>query len=294
MIDYPLVEAVAAVLQTGSFERAAAMLGLTPSAISQRVKLLEERLGAVLVVRGTPCTATPSGARIRRHAEEVGLLEHALQADLGRPQAGSPRATVRIAINADSLAIWFVDAMAAIDGRLFDLVLDDQDYSADWLKRGEVSAAVTAYGRPVQGCRSRNLGALRYIATASPAYMARWFPDGVTADALRHAPAMTFGPKDRLQTDWIAHTLGEPVIPPTHWFPATQAFIDAALAGVAWGMNPLSLVSGHLAAGRLQPLIPHRPLDVPLYWQWSRAVGPVLKDITETVIATARRRLTTE
>lgn len=290
MIDYPLVNAVAAVLQTGSFDQAAARLGLTPSAVSQRVKLLEERLGAVLVVRGVPCTATAAGARIRRHAEEVGLLEHALQTDLGRGASGA-RATLRIAINADSLATWFVEAMAGIEGRLFDIVLDDQDYSADWLKRGEVSAVVSAYGRPIQGCRSRKLGTLRYIATASPAYLRRWFADGVTEAALRIAPAMTFSAKDRLQTGWIEQVLGKPIVPPTHWFPATQAFVDAALAGIAWGMNPQALVEDHLAAGRLCPLIPDRPFDVPLYWQWSRAVEPVLKDVTETVVAVARRHL---
>lgn len=291
MLDYPLLDAVAAVLQTGSFDKAAGVLGLTPSAVSQRVKLLEERMGAVLVVRGAPCTATAAGARIRRHAEEVGLLEHALQNDLGRPGSAA-RATLRIAINADSLATWFIEAVAGIEGRLFDIVLDDQDYSADWLKRGEVSAAVTAYGRPIQGCRSRKLGSIRYIATASPAYLQRWFPDGVTADRLRIAPAMTFSAKDRLQTGWIAQVLGESIMPPTHWFPATQAFVDAALAGIAWGMNPYALVADHLSAGRLVPLIPDRPYDVPLFWQWSRAVEPVLADVTETVVTTARRHLT--
>lgn len=294
MLDYPLLEAVAAVVHTGSFERAASMLGLTPSAVSQRVKLLEERLGTVLVVRGQPCTATRAGARIRRHAEEVGLLEASLNADLGRP-AEAARALLRIAINADSLAIWFIEAMAGIEarggGRLFDLVIDDQDYSAEWLRRGEVSAAVTANGRAVQGCRSRGLGALRYVATASPDYLKRWFPGGVTEEALRIAPAMTFNPKDRLQTEWIFRTLGVRIVPPTHWFPATQAFVDAALAGIAWGMNPMTLVEAHLAAGRLKPLIPDAPLDVPLFWQWSRAVEPTLRDVTETVVNTARKHL---
>jgi LysR family transcriptional regulator, chromosome initiation inhibitor len=291
MIDYPLVEAVAAVLQSGSFDKAAQMLGLTPSAVSQRVKLLEERLGTVLVVRGQPCRATVAGRRIRRHAEDVGLLEHALNAELGRPLSGVARASLRIAINADSLATWFIAAMAGIEGRLFDLVIDDQDYSADWLRRGEVNAAVSANAKPVQGCRSRELGALRYVATASPAYMARWFPDGVTEAALRRAPALTFNAKDALQTKWIAQVMGTRIAPPTHWFPATQAFVDATLAGIAWGMNPQILIEDHLAAGRLVPLIPKQPFDIALYWQWSRAVEPTLKDVTEAVVKTARKVL---
>jgi LysR family transcriptional regulator (chromosome initiation inhibitor) len=291
MLDYPLVEAVAAVLEAGSFEKAAGTLGLTPSAVSQRVKLLEERVGAVLVVRGQPCTATLAGARIRRHAAEVGLLEQRLGADLGRPLSGEARASVRIAVNADSLATWFVEAMAGIRGRLFDLVIDDQSRSAEWLRRGEVSAAVSARTAPVQGCRSRELGALRYVATASPAFVARWFADGVNAETLRRAPAMTFSVNDELQTGWIRRVTGKRLSPPMNWFPATQAFVEASLAGIAWGMNPLALVAEHLAAGRLVPLIADKPYDVPLYWQWSRAVEPALKDVTDAVVRTARRHL---
>ena len=54
MLDYPLLEAVAALDREGSFEGAARALHVTSSAISQRVKLLEERVGTPLVVRGGP------------------------------------------------------------------------------------------------------------------------------------------------------------------------------------------------------------------------------------------------
>ena len=53
-----LLAALAAVIRTGSFERAAQQLHVTPSAVSQRVKLLEERLGTILVVRSCPCGST--------------------------------------------------------------------------------------------------------------------------------------------------------------------------------------------------------------------------------------------
>lgn len=289
MLDYPLLETVAAVIRTGSFEKAASALHVTPSAVSQRIKQLEEKLGAVLVVRASPCTPTAAGRRLMRHAEAVGLLEDALRADL-MLSADKP-ATLRLAINADSLATWFIEAMAAVDGRLFDLVLDDQDYSAEWLRRGEVSAAVSAASAPIQGCRSRPLGALRYVATASPAFMARWFADGVHAGTLARAPAMTFNAKDQLQLRWIAAQIGQPLSPPTHWLPATQAFIDAALMGVGWGLNPVPLVAGQLAAGQLVELVPGHPLDVPLYWHWSRSVEPALRDVSKAVCETAARHL---
>ena len=291
MLDYALLAAVAAVVRTGSFDKAAQDLHVTPSAVSQRVKLLEERMGTILVVRGQPCTATAAGGRLCRHAEEVRLLEHALDADLGGALPATGRPTFRIAVNADSLATWFVDAMARVDDGLFDLVLDDQDHSADWLRRGEVAAAVTASGRPVQGCDHHPLGALRYIATASPDFVARWFPEGVDEPALRQAPGLTFNTKDALQSAWVAGLLGRRITMPTHWLPSTQAFIDAALAGIGWGMNPEPLVAPHLAAGRLVALLPDRPLDVPLHWQWSRLVAPALQQVNRSVFDTARRRL---
>ncbi|MGK2284572.1 LysR family transcriptional regulator ArgP [Pedomonas sp. V897] len=291
MLDYPSLEAVAAVVQTGSFEKAARQLGITPSAVSQRVKLLEERLGAIVIVRGQPCTATPLGTRLCRHVESVGLLEYGLQADLASLLPGRRPATLRIAVNADSLATWFIDAMAATDGLLFDLVLDDQDHSADWLRRGEVSAAVTAHAEPVQGCGSRPLGAMRYLATASPAFMRRWFPNGLDDDALARAPCLCFNAKDALQSRWIARVTGRAIAPPTHWLPSSHAFVDAALAGLGWGMNPEPLARPHLAAGRLVELQPGTALDVPLFWQWSRAIDTALAPMTAAVLAAADRHL---
>ncbi len=152
MFDAASLAAVGAVVRTGSFEKAARQLHVTPSAISQRVKNLEDRLGAVLIVRGQPCTATATGMRLCRHADEVGLLEHRLLEDLEKIKPDTRPLTIRIAVNADSLATWFVAAMAATRGVLFDLVLDDQDHSAEWLRRGEVSAAVTATLAAPQGC----------------------------------------------------------------------------------------------------------------------------------------------
>lgn len=251
---------------------------------------MEERLGVVLVVRSQPCRGTDAGIRLCRHAEHVGLLEHALHIDLGIA-AGDRPATLRIAVNADSLATWFVEAMAATEGMLYDLTLDDQDHSADWLRRGEVSAAVTSQPGGVQGCGNRPLGSLRYVATASPDFMRRWFSDGVDEAALSRAPCLRFNAKDELQDRWIAGLIGRLVAAPSHWLPASHAFVDGALAGLGWGMNPERLVAGQLAAGRLVALLPGRTLDVPLFWQWSRSVETALADLTRAVTGAARQWL---
>ena len=291
MLDPAQLAALAAVHRRGSFDLAAAELHVTPSAISQRIKALEDHAGTLLIRRASPCTATPAGLRMIRHHDEVVLLERALAADLPRL---SPRAaTLRIAVNADSLATWIIPALAETQGFLFDLVIDDQDVSQDWLKRGEVQAALTSHPRPPQGCDSIALGALRYRATASPAYMARWMPHGPTAAALAQAPALTFSDKDRLQEDWVTRHLGPAKRPacPTHRMASSQAFVDACLAGLGWGMNPHALVDRHIAEGHLVDLSPDQPLDVPLYWQFARLTAPATAPLTRAIRQHAGRAL---
>ncbi|HLL10167.1 MAG TPA: LysR family transcriptional regulator ArgP [Rubrivivax sp.] len=298
MLDYSLVAAVAAVVREGSFERAAVMLHVTPSAVSQRVKLLEERLGQVLVVRGQPCTATAAGLALCRHEEQVSMLEAEL-ALAGAPVAPGADApvTLRVAVNADSLATWFIGAAAAFahDGRaLLDVRLEDEDHTAQQLRNGEVIAAVTALAEPVQGCSSLPLGRMRYLATASPTFMQRHFGDkglAVDAQTLAAAPCLTFNQKDRLQTQWQQAQFGKVVAAHRHWLPASQAFVDAALAGLGWGMNPASLVRGHLQAGRLVELLPGRALHVALFWQHPRSAAPMLTRLTSAVVNAARETL---
>ncbi len=208
MLDPAQLAALAAVHRRGSFDAAAAELRVTPSAVSQRLKALEERIGTLLLRRGQPCTATPAGLRLIRHHDEIALLDRQLAEDL--PGLSAAPATLRIAVNADSLATWVIPALAATTGVLYDLVIDDQEVSQDWLRRGEVVAAITAHPGPLQGCDTMPLGRLRYRATAAPGFAARWFGAGVSAATLSRAPGLTFSDKDRLQEAWIAARTGAP------------------------------------------------------------------------------------
>jgi len=296
-MDYAGLRAVAMVVQTGSFEKAALALHVTPSAISQRVKQLEERLGAVLILRGNPCTATEKGEWVCRHMEHVGMLESELFSQLPALLSSdevSSRVTLHIATNADSLGTWFLKAVSAFthqSGFLLNVAVDDQDHTAEWLQRGRVLAAVTSLEKPVQGCRVTPLGFLRYHATASPAFIDRYFPKSVTETELAQAPALTFNQKDRLQQQWISQVFGASIVHPTHWLPSTQSFVDAALLGMGWGMNPALLVRNHLAEGRLVELVAGTPLDVPLFWQVNRLAADRLKSLTDAVVEVARREL---
>ncbi len=277
MLDYPNLAALAAVHRRGSFDLAAAQLSITPSAVSQRLKALEERIGALLIHRGAPCQATETGLRLIQHFDQVVLLEAALP--LPDPQPS----TVRIAVNADSLATWVIPALAMVPDLLFDMVIDDQDVSQEWLRRGEVAGAITSHPGPLQGCDTLPLGALRYLATASPAYLARWLPEGASRTAMRRAPALTFSDKDRLQGDWLRQHCGPGLAFPTHRLASSQGFVDAARAGLGWGMNPLPLIAADLAEGRLVEILPGTPLDVPLHWQFARRTAPALATLTRAL-----------
>ena len=300
MLDYGSLAAVAAVVREGTFEGAARLLNVTPSAVSQRVKALEERLGSVLIVRGQPCTATDTGRLLCRHVEQVEMLEHELHAALPRLVAEGPpggHVTVRVAVNADSLGTWFIGAMSAFlesDRALLDVVLDDQEHTHNWLRSGEVHAAVTADASPVQGCDIVPLGKLLYHAVASPQFVKRYFPDGVNAAALAAAPSLIFSSKDRLQHQWVRGICRRSVELPAHWLPSIGAFMDASVAGLGWGMNPSSLVAPHLRAGTLVELVPGRTLSVPLYWQHTRLQVPTLARLTRAVVATARTMLSAD
>jgi LysR family transcriptional regulator (chromosome initiation inhibitor) len=295
MLDYTALFALAAVVREGSFERAARALHVTPSAVSQRIRLLEERVGCALVVRGQPCTATDTGRRLYQHADRVRLLEQDLHDSLpALTPSGVARATLPIAVNADSLATWFAPAVATFAAQapvLVNVAVDDQDHTAEWLRSGAVLAAVTAHATPATGCNSRPLGAMRYLATASPAFVARHMPAGVDASSLAQAPSLEFNTKDTLQTRWVQGVCGQHVELPKHTLPSSTAFVTAALAGMGWGMLPDALAAPHLATGTLVELVPDTPLDVPLHWQQARATSAWLDGLTREVMAAAREAL---
>lgn len=295
MLDYAALKALYAVIREGRFDRAARTLHVTPSAISQRIRLLEERVGCALVVRGQPCVASETGRRLCQHMDRVQLLEQELQGVLpALAPDGLSRVSLPVAVNADSLATWFAPALTAFATQapvLMNVAVDNEDHTAEWLRSGAVLAAVTATARAATGCNSRPLGAMRYMAAASPSLVARYFVDGVTPGNLAQAPSLVFNPKDELQARWVRRLCHRHVELPRHNLPSTQAFVTAALAGMGWGMHPQTLIAPHLASGALVELVPESPLDVPLYWQEARAASVLLDGLSRSVLAAARAGL---
>jgi LysR family transcriptional regulator (chromosome initiation inhibitor) len=295
MLDYSALSALAAVIREGSFERAASALHVTPSAISQRIRLLEERVGCALVVRGQPCTATETGRRLCQHVDRVRLLEQELEGALpALAPEGVARVPLPVAVNADSLATWFAPAVAAFAAEapvLMEIAVDDQDHTAEWLRSGAVLAAVTGTARPAAGCSSRPLGVMRYVAAASPAFVDRHFSRGVGAGSLALAPSLVFNRKDELQARWARRLCHRHVELPRHTLPSSHAFIAASLAGMGWGLHPQALIASHLRDGSLVELVQGTPLDVPLHWQQARAASGLLDGLTRRLVAAARKAL---
>ncbi|SEP00939.1 LysR family transcriptional regulator ArgP [Amycolatopsis saalfeldensis] len=291
MSDLPLdqVRTLLAVVDEGSFDAAAAALHVTPSAVSQRVKALEQRTGRVLVQRSKPVRLTESGAVLVRFARQLTRLEADTRAELGLAEAGVPT-TLPIAVNADSLATWFLPALADLPAELrvcFDLRSDDQDHTAALLREGLVMAAVTSAPHPVQGCTATRLGRMRYRAVASPEFAERWLGDGPRA--LADAPAVLFDRKDDLQ-DRFLRGLTRRRAPggARHYVPASESFAEAVAAGLGWGMVPEAQLARR---GPLVDLAPDRPVDVPLYWQQWKLDSPALAAVAAAVTRAAARAL---
>lgn len=292
-IPLDLARTLAAVIDEGTFDAAARRLRITPSAVSQRVKSLEQQLGRVLVVRSKPARATEGGAPIVRLARQLALLEHDALAAFGSDAAPDRPVSVPLAVNADSLATWFLPALARVVQRhpvVFDLHRDDQDFTAGLLESGTVMAAVTSQAEPVAGCVVRPLGVMRYRAVATPGYAARWLPDGATPAALESAPRVDFDRRDDLQSEFLQQLGADASRSPRHYVPASNDFATAIKLGLGWGLLPAFQSAAELDGGELVPL-GGPPVDVPHHWQQWNLRSPLLDAIAEEVVAEARRAL---
>jgi LysR family transcriptional regulator (chromosome initiation inhibitor) len=283
-VDRQQLAAFAAVIELGSFDAAAERLHVTPSAVSQRIKALEQRVGRVLVVREKPCTATAAGVPLLRLAAQTALLEAEALAEMGGSDGAAAR--IAVAVNADSMATWFTGVFDALDDVLFDIRIEDQDHSAGLLREGAVMGAVTTERHPVPGCRVKPLGVMRYVPVASPSYIKRYLPDGFTAHAVVRAPSLAWNRDDGLQDMLVRKVFRRDIARPQHFVPTAEGFGSAVLAGLGWGMFPESLATANIKDGSFVRIADVH-LDVPLYWQCWKLDSPIVAGITDAVQSAA-------
>jgi len=286
-------EALLAVIDSGSFEQAAATLHLTPSAVSQRVSGLESAVGAPLLIRSRPIRLTSAGQRLVQYLRRSRLMEQEFLAELKADEAMPPR--IPVAVNNDTLGTWFLPELSGFLNReniLLEIILDDQDHTYSLFEKGLVLAGVSSEPEPMRGCRSQHLGFMRYRLLAQPAFVKRWFPDGFTREAARKAPVMFFDRKDSLQAIFIERELGLPLgAYPVHYVPSSDPFVESIRLGMGYGMLPRQQYKSLLESGELVDLVPGKYLDIHLYWHSWRIQSPKLEMLTEQVLAAAGRAL---
>ncbi len=291
-MDPSLALTLAAVVDEGTLDAAARRFHLTPSAVSQRVRTLEEQLGQRLLVRSRPVHPTEAGEAVVRFARRYAVLAHEASRDLGS-SGDKTRVRMTVAVNADSLATWILAPVArfatAHDVEV-DLLRLDQDRTVDLLESGAALAAVTSQQEPVAGCRSTPLGHMVFTAVASPAWVERWLPDGLDAGGLARAPRVDFDRDDTLQLDWLRHHGADGARSPRHLVPSTHDIARAVELGLGWAMVPEGQAQELVSTGRLTAL-GGPTVATPLFWQRWKGGSSLLDALTDAVVEEAHRHL---
>lgn len=291
MLDYRLVEAFAVVLEEKGFEKAARRLFITQSAVSQRIKQLEELYGQILLQRTNPPRPTEAGVSLLNHFLQVRHLEQDL---LARTAQGERDGfiTLAIGINADSLAVWFLTAIQPFLAErrvVLDLQVDDQDRTDRLLQGGKVLGCITTCSSPLQGCRVNGIGAMEYTLCCTPVFYRTWFPDGLTASAARRAPSIRFNRKDGLN-DLIFRQIFTtiPASGPTFFVPSTESFCDFVKSGLCYGLLPQQQAENLLKKGEVVDLAPGHRVSVELFWHCWNLRSAILESFTAQLLTGAK------
>jgi LysR family transcriptional regulator, chromosome initiation inhibitor len=271
-LDPAALACLAAIVDEGSFEGAAQTLAITQSAVSHRLKALESAVGQPMLVRSRPLVLTQTGKLLLRYARQL----NAMQVDLARDLSHNERVLdqrIPIAVNADSLATWIPHALNPVvqRGIRLEILVDDQDFTHEWLKQGSVLGCVSTVAHALQGCTATPLGSMRYVAAASPKLAKAISLKGFSAQTLAEHPFLVFNRKDDMQRQWAARALGLKRVKLLETFvPSTEASVRAMLLGWGIGVAPELLLAPLIAKGQLVAIEPDSPIDIELYWhRWS-------------------------
>ncbi|WDP90383.1 MAG: LysR family transcriptional regulator ArgP [Desulfobacter sp.] len=291
MLDYKLLESLARVAEEGGFDKAARRLNITQSAVSQRIRLLEDQAGMVLLTRTLPPAPTKEGRELIKHYLKVRQLEGDLSTRLMLEGVTSFR-TLALGINADSLATWFYPAVESLleDRKvLLDLRVDDQDETHKLLRKGEVLGCISSLDTPVQGCRISPLGTMNYRMVASPAFREAWFPKGIVPGCLDRVPAVIFNRVDDLHYKFLEKKFNRDSVPelPIHYIPSPEAFVKIIVSGKGYGMLPDLQSMDLLEKGCLVDLAPDTHIRVPLYWHRWNLGSFLLDEFSKAIVQNA-------
>lgn len=294
MLDNRLIEALALVVQEGGFDKAARIMNITQSAVSQRVKLLEEITGQVLIARTTPPQATLAGRKFLKYYLQIKRLEDDLMDEINETDK-KKYTNITLGINADSLAFWFLEAIHPFlleENALLDIRVDDQGVTHRMLKNGEVMGCISTQEQPMQGCRIDYLGCINYRLMATPEFAARWFPKGISLEGVSRAPALIFDRNDELLHKLLNLTFEEaPPSIPAHYLPSVEKYAEFIALGHAYGSLPDQQSRPLVEANQLVDLSPFCHVSAKLYWHRWSIESELLKNLTQNLIRKARTLL---
>ncbi len=295
MLNREHLETFATIVELGSFERASSALNVTPGAVSQRIKSLEEAVAAVLLLREKPVKATRRGEVLLRHVKALRALEGSTLHDLAPGGQTLAPIAAGIAVNADSLASWFAPIVGHLLGRgrvALEVISDDQDFTFQRLSRGEVIGCVSSEPVAIPGFVAEPLGSMVYMCLASPSFANRYFPNGLTLPGVLAAPAILFDRKDALHDTFLQRVFGFKVQRYIcHHIPAPGLLLDIIVAAAGYGLVPMPQAKELLASGSLVDLAPDHRVHVPLYWHHWQTELPFANEITALVMERAAQFL---
>jgi DNA-binding transcriptional LysR family regulator len=284
------VEAFLSVAQHRSFRRAAAELGVTPSAISQAVRALEARIGAALFIRTTRSVGlTEAGERFLSRAKpafEELIAASEVARELGQRPAGLlrlavPRAVVPILleplISSFCQAYPDVEVEIAASAELIDIVAAGFDAG---IRLGQFIAADTVAVRLTPP--------FRFIIVGSPAYLARnGRPE--RPDDLRQHACLRLRRSSGALALWSLNDNGRAVeIAVSGPLIANDVptMLGAAIEGVGLAQVPEPIAGGALKAGELVPVLEPFATMAPgvfLHYPERRQITPKLRAFIDYV-----------
>jgi LysR family transcriptional regulator (chromosome initiation inhibitor) len=297
--DPAALECLAAIVEEGGFDRAAQRLSITQSAVSQRLRALEAQVGTVLIVRSRPLRPTVAGKLLLKHTKQLRLLRADVERELrelapGTAGGARDEERISIAVNADSIATWALPALDGLarQGLPLEIITDDQDFTHEWLREGQVLGCVTTLKQALRGCKVVPLGAMRYIAVAATDFATQRLPQGLTQHNFREVPFVAFNRKDDMQAEFVGRAFGLKRVSLNQLFvPSSEGQVRAVLA--SWGVSvvPELLARGLLAQGRLVNVAPKASVPVQLYWHCWNLDSAVLDQLSGALTRAAREAL---
>jgi LysR family transcriptional regulator (chromosome initiation inhibitor) len=294
MLDYQAIAALAAVIETQGFQTAAERLCITQSAVSQRIKHLEQYYGEPLIIRTQPYRPTNLGLTLLGHYKRVTMLEDSLQAEISLT-ADAPR--ISISVSRDTLETWFpevINQLAKMMPIKLDIIADDQDRTLHYLQKGLVSACASTTKKTPTGCKSDFLGYFDYMLVATPEFKKTYFPNAtITKKELLTAPTLLFDQHDKLHADYLKHyfNIDDVNLKQCHVVPSVAGFKQFAMQGLAYVLMPNIDIIQELKHRKLINLFPDKIWEMPVYWHSFEIETVAYRAFNELVVKIARRSL---